>query len=40
MGDAVIENMKENRVSHIVDQILGENQGKTTKSLRKKRNNS
>tara|TARA_B100001996_G_scaffold158358_1_gene120722 strand:+ start:839 stop:1630 length:792 start_codon:yes stop_codon:yes gene_type:complete len=36
MGDAVIENMKENRVSHIVDQILGENQGKAAKSSRKK----
>ena len=40
IGDAVIENMKENRVRHIVNQILGENQGKTTKPLRKKTNNS
>jgi len=36
MGDSIIESMKENRVSHIVNQILGENKKKATKPLRKK----
>lgn len=37
MGDSVIENMKENRVSHIVDQILVEKKKANTKrSARKK----
>jgi flagellar biosynthesis/type III secretory pathway protein FliH len=36
MGDSIIESMKENRVNHIVNQILGENKKKATKPLRKK----
>jgi flagellar biosynthesis/type III secretory pathway protein FliH len=36
MGDSVIENMKENRVSHIVGQILVDKKAKTTRSSRKK----
>ena len=36
MGDSIIESMKESRVTHIVNQILGEKKKKTTKSLRKK----
>jgi hypothetical protein len=36
MGDSIIESMKENRVSHIVNQILGENNKKAKKPLRKK----
>ena len=36
MGDSIIESMKENRVNHIVNQILSENKKKATKPLRKK----
>ena len=36
MGDSIIESMKENRVNHVVNQILGENKKKATKPLRKK----
>ena len=36
MGDSIIESMKENRVNHVVNQILGENNKKATKPLRKK----
>jgi hypothetical protein len=36
MGDSVIENMKENRVSHIVGQILVDKKAKKTSSVRKK----
>jgi hypothetical protein len=40
MGDSIIENMKENRVNHIVNQILGEKKKKTARSLRKKSTSS
>ena len=36
MGDSVIEDMKENRVSHIVGQILVDKTAKTTRAVRKK----
>jgi len=36
MGDSIIESMKENRVSDIVNQILGGKNKKVVKSLRKK----
>ena len=40
MGDSIIESMKENRVADIVNQILGEKNKKTVKSLRKKTTSS
>ena len=40
MGDSIIESMKENRVTHIVNQILGEKKKKTKKPVQKKIINS
>ena len=40
MGDSIVESMKENRVACIVNQILGEKNKKSVKSLRKKNSSS